>query len=72
YCRRFVQGYGRIATPLTALLKKDAFRWTDVAKFFDQLKEAMCSTSILATPNFSKAFIVECDALGLRLGAVIM
>ncbi|KAH9324652.1 hypothetical protein KI387_004830 [Taxus chinensis] len=71
--RRFVWGYGRITTPLTALLKKYAFHWTNVAtKPFEQLKEAMCNTPVLATPNFSTTFIVECDTLGSGLGAVLM
>ena len=71
--RKFFNNYGRIAAPLTKLLNKDAFSWTsEVTKAFEHLKEAMCQSLVLATPHFTKTFIVECDALGNGIGVVLM
>jgi len=54
-------------------LKKDAFSWTPKAtKAFEHLKEAMCQALVLATPDFTKTFIVECDSSGNGIGVVLM
>jgi hypothetical protein len=73
YYYKFVKNYGQIATPLTKLLKNEAFSWTQEAtKYFEKLKEAMCMTLVLATPDFNFFFVVECDALGHGIGAILM
>jgi hypothetical protein len=73
YYRKFVQGCGGIATPLTALLRKDSFGWNERAEeAFQRLKEVMTNPPVLELPNFSKSFIIECDASGEGISAILM
>jgi hypothetical protein len=73
YYRKFVKNYGKIATPLMTLLKNNSFTWTPAtSQAFQTLKTTMCTTLVLALPDFTKTFVLECDALGKGIDVVLM
>ncbi|GKD35106.1 putative mitochondrial protein [Tanacetum coccineum] len=72
YYRRFIKGFATISQPLSNLLKNNVFHWsTDAQISFENLKEAMIQTPVLALPDFEVEFMVETDASGIGLGAVL-
>ena len=72
YYRKFIKGFGSIAAPLNRLLTKDGFTWSQEAiDALSQLKEALSSPPVLRLPDFTQRFVVECDACGIGIGAIL-
>lgn len=73
--RRFVPNFASIAVPLTDLLSKSVSNpvpWTeDCETAFNTLKEKMCSSPVLQSPDFSQRFLVQVDASATGIGAVL-
>ncbi|GJY19659.1 putative reverse transcriptase domain-containing protein [Tanacetum coccineum] len=74
YYRRFIEGFSKIAKPMTKLTqKKVVFEWGDKQEAaFQTLKHKLCSAPILALPQGAENFIVYCDASYKGLGTVLM
>nr|XP_028945303.1 uncharacterized protein LOC114819816 [Malus domestica] len=72
YYRKLFKHYGLLAKPLTNMLKQGSFSWsTDSLKAFEALKQVLSTTSVLALPDFTKPFVVETDASGNGIGAIL-
>jgi hypothetical protein len=73
YYRRFVRGFSQLGAPLMDLTKHGAFVWTDEShKAFDHMKEVMGTCPVLALPDFTPPFGLECDASDEGIEAVLM
>ncbi|GKF91168.1 ty3-gypsy retrotransposon protein, partial [Tanacetum coccineum] len=73
YYQRFIKGYATLAVPLTDLLRNDGFKWEDREyEAFEALKQRLSDAPVLGLPNFNKACIVETDASGDGIGAVLL
>nr|GEZ10572.1 putative reverse transcriptase domain-containing protein [Tanacetum cinerariifolium] len=72
--RRFIEGFSKIAKPMTKLnQKKVIFDWGDKQEAaFQLLKQNLCSAPILALPEGAEDFVAYCDASHKGLGAVLM
>ncbi|GJZ78754.1 reverse transcriptase domain-containing protein [Tanacetum coccineum] len=74
YYQRFIEGFSKIAKPLTKLTQKSVkFNWGEKEETaFQTLKQKLCSAPILALPEGSENFVVYYDTSHKGLGAVLM
>jgi hypothetical protein len=69
YYRRFIEGFSKIAKPMTSLLEKGReFKWDEKCQeSLDQLKKRLMSPPVLVMPDLQKGFDIDCDACGQGL-----
>ena len=73
FYRRFVEGFAQVAAPLNALTDKGKeWRWTaECPQAFLELKKRLVSAPVLVMPQFNRDFLLDMDASGEGLGAVL-
>lgn len=55
------------------MLWKNSFSWNNAAKeAFQLLKIVVTQAPVLALPNFEQPFVIECDASGVGIRAILM
>ena len=74
YYRKFVEGFSKIAAPLTKLTRNDVkYDWVDACQqSFEELKGRLTSTPVLTLPNGRDGFVVYSDASRQGLDCVLM
>ena len=73
YYRRFIHQFARTAKPLHELTRKNiVFVWTGRCQAaFTELRKKLTQAPVLAYPCFDNPFILETDASGEGIGAVL-
>ena len=74
FYRCFIKDFSTIATPLTEVINKTiGFKWgVEQDDAFQLLKEKLCTAPMLSLPIFSKTFEIECVALRIGIGAILI
>ena len=72
--RSFINNFANMAGPLTDCLRKKNGKFSltsDAIDSFQKLKTALSSAPLLAQPDFSREFIIQCDASRVGVGGVL-
>ena len=74
YYRKFVEGFSKLAMPLTQLTRKgQKFVWSEKCEeSFQELKNRLTTAPVLTIPQGADGFAIYCDASKQGLGAVLM
>nr|GFC84093.1 putative reverse transcriptase domain-containing protein [Tanacetum cinerariifolium] len=74
YYRRFVDGFSRLALPLTKLMRKgEKFVWSEEReKIIEELKQCLVYAPVFTPPSGSSGFQIYSDASKKGLGCVLM
>ena len=68
-CERVLQTF----ISMIDITKKGYFNWLEESeKAFKRMKEVMSSCHVLSPPGFYQPFVLECDASGNGIGALLM
>jgi len=81
YYRKFCKDYSTVAAPLNSFLRNDkplprnpdgSVAWTEAeTRSFNTLKRMLTTKPMLAHPQWTEGFVVDTDACGHGLGAVL-
>lgn len=74
--RRFIKDFSTICSPISDLLhgrkKGQSITWTTEAdQAFNEIKRRLTSAPVLASPDFTKPFIIQCDASNTAVGSIL-
>ena len=73
YYRRMVKDFSKIFEPINEVAKLNShFKWgPEQQHAFETLRDKLAKAPILALPDFSREFFLQCDASNIALGAVL-
>ena len=73
YYKRFIEGFSRLAAPLTRLTRKnEKFQWLEECEqSFQELKQCLVTALVLTLPLGSYGFVIYSDASHKGLGCVL-